>query len=63
MKKIFDEVDDLRAFPNCRNIKSLKNHGSDYRLKIGRYRVLFCVKGSFHVISIEEVKKRNEHTY
>jgi mRNA interferase RelE/StbE len=61
--KIFDAIDSLSDFPNCKNIKMLKNHQHAYRLRVGSYRVLFDIQQRIRVISIEEVKKRNEHTY
>ena len=30
---------------------------------VGRLRVFFDVYSAFHIIRIEEVKKRDEHTY
>ena len=40
---IFNAVDQLVEFPNCKNmdIVSLKNHRYDYRMRVGRYRVPF----------------------
>lgn len=60
---IFDKVDELRDFPNCSNVKVLKGHKFKFRLRVGRYRVLFDAEDLIKVISIEEVKKRDERTY
>lgn len=49
--------------PDCLNVKKLVNHQYDYRLRVGNYRVMFNFDGIIHVVSIEEVKKRDEHTY
>lgn len=49
--------------PNCLNIKVLVNHKYDYRLRIGQYRVLFTWDDEIQIVQIEEVKKRDEHTY
>ena len=57
---IYDAVDDLKNFPNCSNVKKLKNR-DEYRLRVGRWRVFFT--DSFGILYIEEVKKRNENTY
>ncbi len=57
---IYDSVDDLKNFPNCSNVKKLKNR-DEYRLRVGRWRVFFT--DSFEILYIEEVKKRNENTY
>lgn len=61
--KIFDAVDTLIDFPSCKNIKMLKNHKHAYRLRVGRYRVLFDINHIIQIVNIEEVKKRDEHTY
>jgi mRNA interferase RelE/StbE len=61
--KIFQDVAQLQLFPNCPNIKRLTNHQYDYRLKVGHFRVFFEHDGVLKIISIEEVKKRNENTY
>lgn len=53
----------LCDFPNCKHIKSLKNHKHDYRLRVHRYRVMFNVDYTNETIVIEEVKKRDDHTY
>lgn len=44
------------------DIKPLKNHTHQYR-RVGNYRVLFDIETGLHIISIEEVKKRDERTY
>ena len=53
----------LPSFPDCSGIKALTNHACDYRLRVGNYRVLFNHDSLVEIISIEEVKKRDEHTY
>lgn len=58
--RIYEAVDTLKSFPNCQNVKKLTDR-DDYRLKVGRYRVFFTV--DLRIISIEEVKKRDERTY
>jgi mRNA-degrading endonuclease RelE of RelBE toxin-antitoxin system len=58
--KIYDAVEELRFFPKCQNVKKLTNR-NDYRLRVGQYRVFFTV--DLKIISIEEVKKRDERTY
>lgn len=61
--KVFMGVEVLEAFPNCLNVKRLNNHEYDYRLRVGRYRVLFDFDGGIKIISIQEVKKRDGNTY
>jgi mRNA-degrading endonuclease RelE of RelBE toxin-antitoxin system len=60
---IYDKVDSLRQFPDCQNVKQLKNHKHTYRLRVGNYRVFFNHDSTIKIVSIEEVKKRDEHTY
>ena len=60
---IYDKVDNLKQFPDCQNVKQLKNHKRTYRLRVGNYRVFFNHDNSIKIVSIEEVKKRDERTY
>lgn len=53
----------LVNFPDCSGVKSLTNHQYSYRLRVGNYRVFFEFDGGVKVVSIEEVKKRDERTY
>lgn len=53
----------LPHFPKCSGVKALANHELGYRLRAGRYRVLFAFAGSIKLVRIEEVGKRNEHAY
>lgn len=57
-----EAVRELASWPQCRNVKPLKGR-SDYRLRVGNYRVIFEVDTSIRVILITEVAKRNERTY
>ena len=45
------------------NVKSLKDHEYGYRLRVGSYRVLFDFDGIVRIVSIEEIRKRDERTY
>ena len=60
---IRDAVAKLAAMPNCQNVKALTNHDSEYRLRIGNYRVLFNWDGEIKIVDINEVSKRDERTY
>lgn len=61
---IRDEVQaKLSVFPQCLGIKRLANHEYSYRLRVGNYRVFFEFDGQIKLVSIDEVKKRDEHTY
>lgn len=54
---------ELRNWPECTGVKRLVGHPYQYRLRVGRYRVLFDVDTNVRIIRIEEVKKRDDHTY
>ncbi len=60
---IYNSVSELNNWPACRNVKPLANHEYEYRLRIGRYRILFDVQNGVRVIEIQEVKKRDDRTY
>lgn len=56
-------VGTLVDWPAVQNVKKLTGR-SDYRLRVGDFRILFTVHPGMPVtiIKIEEVKKRDEHT-
>ena len=62
---IHENIDLLATFPKCDrlDIVELKNHRYDYRLRVGRYRILFDYADGVKIIAIQEVKKRDERTY
>ncbi len=62
-KNIVQGTRQLKEWPECRNVKALDNHKYEYRLRIGKYRVLFNIETGLKITSIEEVKKRNGRTY
>lgn len=62
-RQVYTESQALADFPHCQNVKKLVNHDYSYRLRVGRYRVFFEFDGDVHIVSIEEVKKRDESTY
>ena len=62
-EKVFSACESLASMPDHGHIKALTNHQYDYRLRIGNYRVLFDFYEEIKIVSIEEVKKRDERTY
>lgn len=54
---------ELRDLSQARNVKTLTGHEYGYRLRVGAWRVLFDFDGQVHIVSIEEVVKRDERTY
>ncbi|ALA26690.1 hypothetical protein PsalN5692_02828 [Piscirickettsia salmonis] len=62
-EKVFNSVESLYDWPNCKDVKKLQNRPG-YRLRVGLYRVFFEVKqGKLNIITIDEVKKRDSKTY
>lgn len=60
---IADAVEALRDWPKVEQVKALKGKPG-YRLRVGRYRVLFTIHAGIPlIVRIEEVKKRDDHTY
>ena len=62
-KKIVEAVDVLKDWPKCQQVKALINYEYSYRLLVGSYRIFFDVIDLLRIITIEEVKKRDEKTY
>jgi mRNA-degrading endonuclease RelE of RelBE toxin-antitoxin system len=54
---------ELLDLSKARNVTALTNHEHDYRLRVGNYRVFFDFDGAVRIVSVEEVKKRDERTY
>ena len=48
---------------NVANVRALKGHEVRYRLRVGNYRVLFDLDDGVRIITVQEVKKRDERTY
>lgn len=61
-QRIYAAVGRLEGWPACPNVKALQGR-NDYRLRVGRWRMIFEVFQAIRVILIEEVRKRDEHTY
>ena len=52
----------LQSWPECPNTIKLKSR-SEYRMRVGIWRIFFDVDQFVRIIKIQEVKKRNERTY
>jgi mRNA interferase RelE/StbE len=61
LKTIKKEIEKLIDFPYVKNIKRLTHHPvSDYRLRVGDYRVLFDVDSSDMTINILKIGHRKD---
>jgi len=59
-QNIYTQVGKLVDFPQCKNVKKIKSSDM-YRLRVGQWRVFFTE--DLKIVTIEEVKPRNERTY
>lgn len=59
------KVNELQAFPNVTlDLKKIVGEDSQYRLRIGDYRILFeVINGEPTIINIQTVKRRTSTTY
>jgi mRNA interferase RelE/StbE len=62
-KALKDAVSGLAEFPNTSQVKKLTSHKYAYRLRVGRFRIFFDIAETIRIISIQEVKKRDDRTY
>jgi mRNA interferase RelE/StbE len=58
--ELYTSVAALENYPHCNNVKKIQTTEM-YRLRVGNWRVIFT--DSLEIVTIEEVKKRNERTY
>lgn len=61
--QVRDAVTELQAMPDVNNVKALIHHECGYRLRVGHYRILFDWESTIKVVSVQEVRKRDERTY
>ena len=54
---------ELVDLAKARSVIALTNHEYGYRLRVGNYRIFFEHDGAVSIVSIEEVRKRDERTY
>ena len=57
---VYEALEALENWPEVIGVKALSGLPG-YRLRIGRYRALFTVAGD--MLTVTEVKIRNEHAY
>lgn len=60
---VWRSVGSLAVLPWGANVIALTRHKYGFRLRAGRFRVLFDFDGQLRIVSIEEVRKRDEQTY
>jgi mRNA-degrading endonuclease RelE of RelBE toxin-antitoxin system len=53
----------LLGLSQARSVKALTDHEYGFRLRVGNYRVFFDFDGEIRIVSVEEVRRRDERTY
>lgn len=53
----------LLDLSSCPNVKQLVGHKYTHRMRVEDWRVLLNVQVEIDIVSIEEIKKRDERTY
>ena len=56
--KILAKIETLKDFPNISNLKKLTNFQPPYRLRVGKYRVLFDIEDN--ILTVYKVKHRGQ---
>jgi mRNA-degrading endonuclease RelE of RelBE toxin-antitoxin system len=63
-QQIYNAICALEEMPDVSaDVKKKKGTKDIYRLRVGRYRVIFGFYESIQIVEIQEVKKRDERTY
>ncbi|MEG9498736.1 type II toxin-antitoxin system RelE family toxin [Mannheimia indoligenes] len=65
IQAILNAIEALALFPDVQlDIKKLRGYINRFRLRVGRYRVIFEVQdGEPKIIEIQTIAKRDEQTY
>ena len=61
--RIRDAIDEMETDPFIGDIVYLSAHESDYRRRVGDWRIFFSLKKDERVIVIEHVSRRTSNTY
>jgi len=61
--RLFEAVGGLARFPDVPGLEALRHHRYGYRLRVGRYRVLLDVDTTQRIVTVQEIRKRDERTY
>jgi mRNA interferase RelE/StbE len=61
--QIVAAIDELARFPAVPGLEPLRNHRYGWRLRAGRFRVLLDVDSRRRLVTVQEIRKRDERTY
>jgi mRNA interferase RelE/StbE len=60
-ERVSGEIDKLKEGPRPRGVRKIK--GDIYRIRSGRYRIIYTVLDDGKIVLVHEVKIRREDTY
>ncbi len=58
--KITNVIQQLASNPRPQGVKKLKTFANNYRIRVGKYRVLYTIEDDFLIIEIIRVRHRKD---
>lgn len=62
-RRVFDAIESLATDPRPPGCRKIAGTGSGYRIRVGRYRVIYGIREQLLVVVVIRVAKRDEATY
>jgi len=62
-RRIYRQLSELKQQPRLRQAAKLKGREDLWRLRVGRYRVIYQIDDLRQVVTVLHVRLRNERTY
>lgn len=60
VKKIVPAIRSLSDEPRPSGCKKLVNTNNSYRVRVGNYRILYCIEDRIRIVEVSAVKHRRE---
>ncbi len=60
LSKITNAIQQLASNPRPQGVKKLKTFANKYRIRVGKYRVLYTIEDDFLIIEIIRVRHRKD---
>lgn len=60
ISRIIYSIEILGAEPRNKNVKKLTNRNSEYRMRVGKYRILFTIEDKSNIVRIARVRLRKD---
>jgi len=61
--RIANAIDNLRIVPFPRGCRAIKGRRGFFRIRVGEYRVIYSWTNLTRTVTINHVRRRDEHTY